>query len=220
MDKKLKVLYTAVLEGERTSVRNQVQALLMNQYSPQLLLTTMSTAMNEVGERFEKGEYFIPEMLIAARAMQEGMDHLRPLLSEPQKSKEGVVVIATVRGDLHDIGKNLVAMLLEGAGFKVIDLGVDVSSEQIIQAIQRYNPNIVALSALLTTTMPGLKIVIDKISAVGLRQQVKIMVGGAPVTDDFAKKIGADGFSIDAVLAVNLAKQLMLEINTNKSEKE
>lgn len=212
MDKKLKALYTAVLEGERNSVRKEVQTLLADQVPAQLLLTTMSAAMNEVGKRFEKGEYFVPEMLIAARAMQEGMDHLRPLLSEPQENKEGIVVIATVRGDLHDIGKNLVAMLLEGAGFKVIDLGVDVSGEQIVQAIQRYNPNIVALSALLTTTMPGLKLVIDKIDTAGLRQRVKIMVGGAPVTNDFAKKIGADGFSIDAVLAVSLAKQLMSEI--------
>jgi 5-methyltetrahydrofolate--homocysteine methyltransferase len=137
------------------------------------------------------------------------MDLLKPHLTEMQYEPTGVVVIGTVKGDLHDIGKNLVGMMLEGAGFKVIDLGVDVSAEQVLQAIRRYHPQIIGLSALLTTTMTGLKAVVDTLETAGLRQQVKIMVGGAPVTDSFAQKIGADGYSPDAALAVKLAKRLM-----------
>jgi 5-methyltetrahydrofolate--homocysteine methyltransferase len=205
----LKGLFTAILEGERFAAQNEVQAALSAHIDPTTILTAMTSAMQEVGQRFEKGEYFVPEMLIAARAMQGSMDLLKPCLTESSIDYAGIVVIGTVRGDLHDIGKNLVAMMLEGAGFKVIDLGVDVSAEQVIQAINRYNPNIVAMSALLTTTMPGLKTAVDKIVQSGLRQQVKIMVGGAPITEAFAQKIGADGYSPDAVLAVKLAKQLM-----------
>jgi 5-methyltetrahydrofolate--homocysteine methyltransferase len=209
MEEALTGLYMAILEGERLAARAGVQAALKAQFDPQSILNVMTSAMQEVGQRFEKGDYFVPEMLIAARAMQEGMNLLKPYLSDTKYEPTGVVVIGTVKGDLHDIGKNLVAMMLEGAGFKVMDLGVDVSAEQVIQAIQRYHPHIVALSALLTTTMPGLKIIIETLEQAGLRQQVKIMVGGAPLTYVFAQKIGADGFSPDAVLAVELAKRLM-----------
>jgi 5-methyltetrahydrofolate--homocysteine methyltransferase len=209
MDEPLKGLYTAVLEGERSSARAGVQTALDAHVDPQVILNVMISAMQEVGRRFEKGMYFVPEMLIAARAMQEGMDLLRPFLAKMKFEPAGVIIIGTVKGDLHDIGKNLVAMMLEGAGFKVIDLGVDVSAEQYILAIRRYHPHIVALSALLTTTMVNLKTIIDMLEQSGLRQEVKIMVGGAPVTDSFAQTIGADGYSPDAVLAVKLALQLM-----------
>lgn len=209
MENILKGLFTAVLEGERSTAQNEVQAALAAHIDPTTILTTMTSAMQEVGRRFEKGEYFVPEMLIAARAMQGSMDLLKPYLAESKINSAGTVVIGTVRGDLHNIGKNLVAMMLEGAGFAVVDLGVDVSAEQVIQAINRYSPDIVAMSALLTTTMPGLKTVVDKIVQAGLRPKVKIMVGGAPITEAFAKKIGADGYAQDAVLAVKLAKFLI-----------
>jgi 5-methyltetrahydrofolate--homocysteine methyltransferase len=209
MEKTLKGLFTAVLEGERLSVRNEVRAAIKAHLEPQAILHVMQSAMQKVGTRFEKGEYFVPEMLIAARAMQEGMDLLRPYLIDQKVQPAGIIVIATVKGDLHDIGKNLVAIMLEGVGFKVIDLGVDVSGEQVIQAIERYHPHIVALSALLTTTMPGLKKIIETIDRAGLHPHIKVMVGGAPVTEAYAKKIGADGYAPDAALAIDLARRLM-----------
>ena len=210
MEEPLKGLFTAVLEGERSSARTAVQAALNARLDPQSILNVMTSAMQEVGQRFENGDYFVPEMLIAARAMQQGMDLLRPYLAENKVEPAGLVVIGTVKGDLHDIGKNLVAMMLEGGGFTVIDLGVDVPAEQVIQAIQRYHPHILALSALLTTTMPSLKTIIGALEKAGIRQQVKIMVGGAPVTDTYARQIGAAAYSPDAVLAVKEASRLML----------
>jgi 5-methyltetrahydrofolate--homocysteine methyltransferase len=209
MDVLLKEIYTAVLEGERLSAKTSVQAALKAFVDPQTILKTMINAMQEVGKRFEEGEYFVPEMLIAARAMQEAMELLKPHLLGVEIQTTGLVVIGTVKGDLHDVGKNLVALMLEGAGFKVIDLGVDVSPEQFIQAVRQYHPQIVAISALLTTTMPGLKGVIDALEKVGLRHEVKVVVGGAPVTEAYAQKIGADGYSPDASRAVRLVKDLI-----------
>ena len=208
MDAILKTIFTAVLEGERLSAKNSVQTALSAQVDPQTILNTMISAMNEVGKRFEEGEYFVPEMLIAARAMQECMEVLKPHLLGIKIRTTGLVVIGTVKGDLHDVGKNLVALMLEGAGFKVIDLGVDVSAQQFVEAVGQHHPQIVAISALLTTTMPGLKAVIDALERAGLRGEVKVMVGGAPVTDGYAQKIGADGYSPDASRAVKLAKDL------------
>ena len=208
MDGFLKEIFTAVLEGERLSARNSVQAALNSQVDPQTILNTMISAMQEVGKRFEEGEYFVPEMLIAARAMQECMELLKPQLLGVEIQTTGLVVIGTVKGDLHDVGKNLVALMLEGAGFKVIDLGVDVSPQQFVQAVRQHHPQIVAISALLTTTMSGLRAVIDALDRAGLRHEVKVMVGGAPVTDGYAQKIGADGYSPDASRAVKLAKDL------------
>jgi 5-methyltetrahydrofolate--homocysteine methyltransferase len=169
----------------------------------------MMTAMAKVGELFEEGEYFVPEMLIAARAMQAGLKLLKPLLVEADVKPSGQVAIGTVKGDLHDIGKNLVAMMMEGAGFEINDLGTDVPPEKFVETIQSGNVDIVAMSALLTTTMPNMESTIQAIEAAGLRDQVKVMIGGAPVTQDYADKIGADGFAPDASQAATLAKRFV-----------
>jgi methylmalonyl-CoA mutase cobalamin-binding domain/chain len=169
----------------------------------------MIPAMDEVGRRYEANEYFVPELLIAARAMKASLELIRPLLVARGDQFTGRVVIGTVKGDLHDIGKNLVAAMLEGAGFEVIDLGVDVSPEKFATAIKEKQATLVAMSALLTTTMSSMKTTVDAIAAAGLRGQVKIMVGGAPVTDKYASEIGADGYSSNANGAVALARKLM-----------
>jgi 5-methyltetrahydrofolate--homocysteine methyltransferase len=165
--------------------------------------------MDEVGRRYEANEYFVPELLIAARAMKASLELIRPLLIASGAQFSGRVVIGTVKGDLHDIGKNLVAAMLEGAGFEVIDLGVDVSPEKFASAIAEKSATIVAMSALLTTTMSSMKTTVDAIKTAGLREKVKIMVGGAPVTDKYASEIGADGYSSNANGAVALARKLM-----------
>jgi 5-methyltetrahydrofolate--homocysteine methyltransferase len=164
--------------------------------------------MAEVGRLFEIGEYYVPEMLISARAMQFGLAVLKPHLKEANVQAAGKVAIGTVKGDLHDIGKNLVAMMLEGAGFEIVDLGTDVAPEKYVAAVQA-GANLVALSALLTTTMPNMKAVIEGLKAAGLRDKAKVMIGGAPVTDSYAAQIGADGYAPDASRAVNLAKSLV-----------
>ena len=169
----------------------------------------MIAAMGEVGRRFEEGEYFVPEMLIAARAMKQGLEILRPHLIEADIQPVGTVIIGTVKGDLHDIGKNLVAMMLEGAGFEVIDLGVDVSPEQFVTSIQEHQPRFVGMSALLTTTMPGIRSTLHAISESGLRDQVVVMIGGAPVTQQFADEIGADIYAPDAASAASRATTLV-----------
>ena len=209
MDPSLPELQQAILEGEKASAVAAVQAALQSDLEPQAILNAMIAAMDEVGRLFEEGEYFVPEMLIAARAMQACLDILNPHLADHAIEPVGRVVIGTVKGDLHDIGKNLVAVMLEGAGFKIINLGVDVPPEKFIEAIQTHHPHILALSALLTTTMPGMKTIIEAIQAAGLRDQVKIMVGGAPLNDGYARLIGADGYSPDASSAVKLAKTLI-----------
>jgi 5-methyltetrahydrofolate--homocysteine methyltransferase len=165
--------------------------------------------MNEVGRRFKNNEFYVPEVLIAARAMHAAMDVLKPLLAASDVQPVGTVVIGTVKGDLHDIGKNLVAMMLEGGGFNVIDLGVDVSPEKFLQAVREHKPNIVGLSALLTTTMPAMKTTIEALKEAGVRDQVKVIIGGAPVTQRFADEIGADGYAPDAASAVDVARQLL-----------
>ena len=173
----------------------------------------MIAAMAEVGRRFEIGVFFVLEMLISARAMKRGMEILRPMLANSGVQAVGKVAIGTVKGDLHDIGKNLVAMMLEWAGFEINDLGVDVSPEkfvEIVEVVKVNKPNIVAISALLTTTMENMRATIEAIEAAGLRDQVKIIIGGAPVTQVYANQIGADGFSSDASRAVSVAKSLMV----------
>jgi 5-methyltetrahydrofolate--homocysteine methyltransferase len=169
----------------------------------------MVDSMAEVGRLFEEGEYFVPEMLIAAGAMQSGLALLKPHLIEADIESAGTVAIGTVKGDLHDIGKNLVGMMLEGAGFEIIDLGTDVSPEQFVEAINGSNIDIVGLSALLTTTMPSMKATIDALESAGIRDQVKIMIGGAPVTGEYSETIGADGYAAGASKAVSLAKSLV-----------
>jgi 5-methyltetrahydrofolate--homocysteine methyltransferase len=175
----------------------------------QLLDQHMIRAMDEVGRRFEANEYFVPELLIAARAMRGALDLIRPLLAESGAEPAGRVVIGTVRGDLHDIGKNLVAAMLEGGGFEVIDLGVDVPPEKFVAAAGEKEADIIAMSALLTTTMPGMKTTLEAIREAGIRDRVKVMVGGAPLTRAFADEIGADGFSDNASGAVRVARELV-----------
>jgi 5-methyltetrahydrofolate--homocysteine methyltransferase len=178
--------------------------------TPDVILSQgLIAAMAEVGSLFEQGEYFVPEMLVSAKAMQEGLNLLRPYLVAQGIKPVGKVVIGTVKGDLHDIGKNLVSMMLEGAGFEVIDLGTDSGAEKFIAAIEQHQPQMIGMSAMLTTTMPQMRNVIAALEAASLRQKVKVMVGGAPVTADFARQIGADGYAPDASRAVSLAKSLL-----------
>ncbi|WP_064974560.1 corrinoid protein [Alistipes provencensis] len=165
--------------------------------------------MEEIGLRFENGSAFVPNLLLAARAMKGCLEILKPLLKAGTGATLGTLVIGTVKGDLHDIGKNLVASMLEGCGFEVINLGVDISDRQFVEAVKKYNPQIVCLSALLTTTMNYMKNVIDTLAAEGLRQQVKVIIGGAPVNEEFALQIGADGYSANANGAVVLAKRVL-----------
>ena len=210
MNGTLQSLFAAILEGEKEAAEDVVRAALEAGMDPsQLLEQAMIPAMSEVGRLFEAGEYFVPEMLVSARAMQGGLSLLRPLLVKQGVQPAGRAILATVHGDLHDIGKNLVALMLEGAGFEICDLGVDVSTEKIILAVRERAPDILALSAMLTTTMTGMKTVIEALQTAGLRDQTKVIVGGAPVTELFAQRIGADGFAPDASRAVTLAKTLL-----------
>jgi 5-methyltetrahydrofolate--homocysteine methyltransferase len=210
MEEVLKKLFDAVLEGDYEGVKSNVQVALDAKLDPKVILADgMISAMREVGCRFEAGDYYVPEMLIAARAMQSGMAILKPYLQQTDMKSSGKVVIGTVKGDLHEIGKNLVALMLEGAGFEVKDLGVDVPIEEFIRVVQEERPDIVAMSALLTTTMPMLQETINAFETAGLRDKVKFIIGGAPVTEMYANQIGADGFSSDASRAVNLAKSLI-----------
>ncbi|MFV1967036.1 MAG: corrinoid protein [Pirellulaceae bacterium] len=200
-------LYEAILTGDANAARETTEAALEAGVPPQeLVAEQMIPAMDEVGKRFECNEYFVPELLIAARAMKSALDLLRPLLAELGIEPVGRVVIGTVKGDLHDIGKGLVASMLEGGGFEVVDLGVDVTAEQFIAKAQECKANIIALSALLTTTMTAMKAVIETAKEADL--DCKIMVGGAPVTQQYADSIGADGYSNNASGAVALAREL------------
>jgi len=212
MEEASQKLFDAVLEGDFDGVKTNVQAALDANLHPNAILNDgMSAGMREVGCRFEVGEYYVPEMLIAARAMQSGMAILKPHLQQADRKSSGKVVIGTVKGDLHDIGKNLVALMLEGAGFEIKDLGVDVPIEEFIRVVREEKADVLAMSALLTTTMQMMKQTIDAFETAGLRNQVKFIIGGAPVTETYATQIGADGFSPDASRAVNVVKALMGE---------
>jgi corrinoid protein of di/trimethylamine methyltransferase len=206
----LEQLKEALIAGDWKSAAAATQAALAGGVAPLTIVTGhLMPAMDEVGRRFECEEYFVPEMLLSARAMKASMEILRPLLASSGAQPVGRVVIGTVKGDLHDIGKNLVAAMLEGGGFEVIDLGADVAPELFIEAVTARGANLVALSALLTVTMGWMKTTIEAFQAAGLRQKVKIMVGGAPVTQQYADAIGADGFSDSAGSAVALARKLV-----------
>ncbi len=199
----------SVIKGDAAAVRSGVDSALAEGLTPgEVLNGALISAMTEVGDRFERGEYYIPEMLIAARAMQAGLEPLKPLLVESGAEPLGRVAIGTVQGDLHDIGKNLVAMMLEGAGFEVMDLGANTAPAAFVQAVKD-GAQIVAMSALLTTTMPAMKATLDALEAAGLRATTRVMIGGAPVTQAYADQIGADGYSTDASSAVRVAKQLI-----------
>jgi 5-methyltetrahydrofolate--homocysteine methyltransferase len=200
----------AVIDGLQKVVPGKVQAALDAGIDPETILNeAMIKGMSEVGQLFEDGEFFVPEMLVAARAMASGMEILKPRLIQEDVKSAGKVIIGTVQGDLHDIGKNLVGMMLEGAAFEVVDLGADVSPEKFVEAVKENGAQIVALSALLTTTMPSMKATIEALETAGLRDKVKVMVGGAPLSDQYAKEIHADGYSPDANRAVALAKSLI-----------
>ncbi len=206
----LNTLYQSVIKGDAAGVTEGVQQALEAGHHPAAILDqAMIAAMAEVGRRFEAQEYFVPEMLIAARAMKAGMAILKPHLLEADIEPVGKVVLGTVKGDLHDIGKNLVGMMLEGAGFEVIDLGVGVPPGQFVEAIREHQPHFVGMSALLTTTMPGMRVTIEALSRAGLREHVAVMVGGAPVTQQFADEIGADLYAPDAASAANRATALV-----------
>lgn len=203
-------IYKGVLEGDvAATVAGVTQALEAKNEPSEILNQGMIAAMKEVGRLFEEGEYYLPEMMIAARAMQAGLTLLKPLLVDSGVEPAGKVVVGTVKGDLHDIGKNLVSMMFEGAGFAITDLGTDVAPEEFVAAIQENGVDVVALSALLTTTMLSMKATIDAISAAGLREKVKVIIGGAPVTQEYADKIGADGFAPDASSAVTMTESLL-----------
>jgi 5-methyltetrahydrofolate--homocysteine methyltransferase len=210
MDTYLQPIYSGIIEGEMAVVGEHVHKALDAGLAPEAILQQgLVPAMNEVGQLFEKGEYFVPEMLLAARAMQTGLAILKPRLINSNHQAAGRVVLGTVQGDLHDIGKNLVGMMLEGAGFEIVDLGTDVNPDRFVEAVQANRPNLVAMSALLTTTMPSMRTTLEALQAAGLRDQVKVMIGGAPVTDTYAGEIGADGYAGDASRAVRLAQALV-----------
>jgi len=203
----LQELHDAILNGDAKAAAAVTRAALaQNVPAIELIQQAMVPAMDEVGRRFECQDYFVPELLLSARAMKAALEPLRPLLAASGAQPAGTVVIGTVKGDLHDIGKNLVAALLEGGGFEVIDLGVDVAPEKFVETVQQTNANIVCLSALLTVTMLSMKAVIEGLRAAGLREHVTVLVGGAPVTRQFAEEIGADGYGENASAAVALAR--------------
>ena len=205
-------LRKCVIDGDMNQTQKLVkEALAENIPAEHILKEGLISAMAEVGRLFESGEYFMPEMLIAARAMKSGLTLLRPHLIAANVHAVGKVVIGTAQGDIHDIGKNLVGMMLEGAGFEVIDLGVDVPPEKYVQAVRDHHPDLLACSALLTTTMPRMKEIIAALDEAGLRGQVKVMVGGAPITESYAREIGADLFAPDAASAASRAKELVIE---------
>lgn len=200
--------YQHIIDGDVASVETGVKAALAGGIDPGVILNeALIAAMDEVGRRFEEGDFFVPEMLLSAKAMQAGLNLLKPHLAVTDGKTKGKVAIGTVKGDLHDIGKNLVAMMLEGAGFEIIDLGVDVSPEAFVGAV-RQGANLIGMSALLTTTMSSMGTTIEALKAAGVRGNVKVMVGGAPVTEEFAKSIGADAFAPDAPGATRVARQL------------
>jgi len=206
----IKAIYDAVRDGDATEAAAQVKAALEGGVpAADILHDGCIAAMAEVGELFEQGEMFVPEMLIAARAMQRAMALLKPHLTEEEAVSEGKVVVGTVAGDLHDIGKNLVGMMMEGAGFEVVDLGTDISPAAFVDAVREHAPDIIGMSALLTTTMPSMTATMEALTEAGLRDQVKVLVGGAPVTQAFADKVGADGFAPDASSAARKAKELL-----------
>jgi len=203
-------IYDGVLKGNMPGVQEATKAALAEGLEAgELLNEAMIPAMAEVGRLFEANEYYVPEMLIAARAMKAGLAILRPQLVAEDVKPLGKVVLGTVKGDLHDIGKNLVGIMIEGAGFEIIDLGVDVSPETWVETVRNQDVDIVGLSALLTTTMPSMKTTIEALEEAGLRDKAKIIVGGAPVTQRYADEIGADGYGRDAASAANLAKSLL-----------
>ena len=210
MENILEVIREGIMDGDMHLVQDKVtEALASGISAGDILNTGLIEAMAEVGKLFEEGEYFVPEMLIAARAMKAGLAILKPRLVAEDIEPIGKVASGTVKGDLHDIGKNLVCMMLEGAGFEILDLGTDVTPEQFVDAVKNQGAGVIAMSALLTTTMPNMKNTVEALEEAGIRDSVKVMIGGAPVTQAYADEVGADGYAPDASRAATLAKELL-----------
>jgi 5-methyltetrahydrofolate--homocysteine methyltransferase len=210
MDMDVQVLGDAVITGNAPLAKSLTEAALAEGLPPAAIVNNgLIPAMGVVGERFGRGEIYVPEMLLSARAMQTSLAILEPLMAKADIVSRGTVVIGTVKGDVHDIGKNIVVIMLKGSGFTVHDLGVDVPVERFVDAIRELQPDVLGISALLTTTMPGMQTVIEALKNAGVRDQVKVLVGGAPVTEEFARSIGADGYGRDAGEAAEQAKQLI-----------
>ena len=206
----LSTLREAVLVGNAEAAVSAAQAALDGGVAPLALVEHgIRPAMAEVGQRFENGDYFVPELLMAARATKQVFDLIRPALATAGAKPQGRIVLGTVQGDQHDIGKNLVAAMLEGSGFEVIDLGVDVAPQKFVQAVQQNDVDLVGFSSLLTTTLPGVTAALDALGKAGVRDRVQVMVGGAPVTESFASSVGADGYAENAAVAVEVAKRLV-----------
>jgi len=200
----------ALLVGNAAKVKELTEKALGEGVSPKdIIQQGLIPGMGVVGVKFKNNEYYVPEVLIAARAMHAGLNIVKPMLADSGMEPVGRIAIGTVKGDLHDIGKNLVAMMLEGAGFDVNDLGIDVTADKFVEVVKDGSVDVIAMSALLTTTMPSMADTIKALEAAGLRDKVKIMIGGAPVTQNYADEIGADGYSADAASAVDTAKELM-----------
>lgn len=209
MNALLQSLSEKLQQGNLPEVVSLSEQAVAEGMGPSEILDALLDGMSIIGGKFKRNEVFVPEVLIAARAMNGGLDVIKPLLAAEGVEPVGKVVLGTVKGDLHDIGKNLVRMMLVGAGLEVVDLGVDVSADKFIAAVEEHNPEIVAMSALLTTTMPTMKAIIEALEEKGLRDKVKVMVGGAPVTEDFANQIGADKYTADAATAAEVAKAIV-----------
>jgi corrinoid protein of di/trimethylamine methyltransferase len=210
MEKLFTEIKDIVVAGKHTEVEALVEkAVAEGTNLDDLINNALIAAMDVVGQRFAKSEIFVPEMLVSAMTMKKGLEIVKPLLKEAESQSKGKVVLCTVKGDLHDIGKNLVAMMLEGAGLEVIDLGVDSTVDMVIARVKELQPDVLGMSALLTTTMPEMEKVLEALQAQGIREKIKVMIGGAPVGADFATKIGADAYGEDAAEAVNLARELI-----------
>ncbi len=206
----LNKIATALITGNAPEVKKLTEEALTEGVDPQVIVQqALIIGMMEVGRRFKANEFYVPEVLIAARAMHAGLDVLKPLLTESGIEPLGTIVLGTVQGDLHDIGKNLVGMMMEGAGLAVVDMGTDASPDKFVQAIKENRPQLLGMSALLTTTMPAMHKTIEAIQEAGLRDQVKVIIGGAPVTERYAQEIGADGYAPDAASAVDLVKEFL-----------
>jgi|SRR5680860_394712 len=203
-------LTKSVIEGDEDRIHELTKQAIDNGKDPkEIIAKGLIAGMNVVGVRFKAGDMFVPEVLMCARAMKSGMELLKPLIMDTEMPSAGKVLVGTVKGDLHDIGKNLVAMMLESAGFTVINLGTDISSTEFIQAVKEHKPNILGLSALLTTTMLAMKDIIDLLKEEGIRDKIRVIIGGAPISQDFSDDIGADGFAPDAGSATELCQRLM-----------
>lgn len=210
MSDTLQQIKDAVINRQRTEIEGLVKRAIEEGIEPKAIIDHgLISAMDVIGKKFSDSEIFVPEMLVSALTMKLGLDRVKPLLKSEDSEPKGTIIVGTVKGDIHDIGKNIVKMMLEGAGFEVVDLGVDLTVEKIVEQMEAIRPDILGLSALLTTTMPEMKNTIQELQAKGLREKIKIMVGGAPVSNSFAEEIGADGYGADAAEAVVLARKLI-----------